>query len=492
MGKTKSKKFLQLKANRYKLIARKAQLSIQVLLVGFVTSIVLSGLVVWVDSHVRSVGRAELNSLAFAIAESGIEYYRWHLAHDPDDFQDGTGEEGPYIHSYNDKNGEKIGEFELGITAPATGSSIVTIRSTGKIEDVSSIEKIIEVKMAPASLARFAVISNSDVRFGEGTEVYGQLHSNGGIRFDGLAYNIVSSAKEDYNDPDHSGSNEFGVHTHISPVDPNPPTSTPVRTDVFVAGRRFPVPAIDFGSLTQDLAALKTAATSSAGYYKGGSSKYGWEIVLKTNDKFDLYKVTKLKNESYSCRKDMQSYQPGWGKWSIQQTSLESSDVDYPENGIIFIEDDLWVRGELDGARLTIATGRFPDNPSTWANIIINENIDYNNFDGSDSLALFAQNNILVGFDSADDLEFDAAVIAQQGFVGRYYYRQQCGANYSRNSVDTFGMIASNKRYGFAYTDGSGYQYRTITYDGNMLYMPPPNFPTTGSQYEIISWEEVK
>lgn len=475
-------------------LGQRAQLSIQILLVGFVTSIILSGLVIWVDSHVRSVGRAELNALAFGIAESGIEYYRWHLAHDPNDFQDGSTEAGPYTHFYYNKNGIKIGEFELEIEPPSTGSNIVTIQSTGKVEGNSSIKKIIKVKMAPASLARFAVISNSDVRFGEGTQVYGQVHSNGGIRFDGIAYNIVSSAKEEYNDPDHSEENEFGVHTHVSPADPLPSATTtiPVRTDVFVAGRRFPVPAIDFNSLTQDLSNLRAAATSSEGYYKEPSDKKGWEIVLKTNGKFDLYKVTRLKNESYACRKDMEEYQPGWGKWSIQQKNLEASNQDYPENGIIFIEDDLWVSGELDGARLTIAAGRFPDNPSTRANIIINESINYNNFDSSDSLALFAQKNILTGFDSENDLNIDAALIAQQGFVGRYYYRQQCGANYSRSSINAFGMIASNMRYGFAYTDGSGYSSRTIIYDGNMLYAPPPNFPTTGSQYEIISWQEIK
>ncbi len=53
-------------------------------------------------------------------------------------------------------------------------------------------------------------------------------------------------------------------------------------------------------------------------------------------------------------------------------------------------------------------------------------------------------------------------------------------------------MIASNKRYGFSYTDGTGYDIRNIIYDANMLYAPPPSFPLTTDQYSIISWEEVK
>jgi hypothetical protein len=54
-----------------------------------------------------------------------------------------------------------------------------------------------------------------------------------------------------------------------------------------------------------------------------------------------------------------------------------------------------------------------------------------------------------------------------------------------------YGMIGTNQRYGYAYTDGSGYQNRDITYDANLLYGPPPSFPLTSDQYEILSWEEL-
>ena len=53
-------------------------------------------------------------------------------------------------------------------------------------------------------------------------------------------------------------------------------------------------------------------------------------------------------------------------------------------------------------------------------------------------------------------------------------------------------MIVTDQRYGFAYTDGTGYQTRNIIYDANLLYSPPPSFPLTSDQYQTISWEEVK
>ncbi len=464
------------------------QLTIQILILGFVTVTMLSGFVLWSDTYVRNVSREKNKSQAFTIAEAGIEYYRWHLAHAPQDFKDGTASSGPYIHPYYDKDNVRIGEFQLDITAPATGTTIVQIVSTGKVDADPTATKVIKVKMGLPSLARFSVAANADIRFGEGTSVYGQLHSNGGIRFDGTAYNVVTSAKDKYDDPDHSGGQEFGVHTHVSPTDPLPPTSTPVRTDVFKAGRQFPVPAVDFTGITVDLANIKAQASTSGKYY-GPSGKSGYEIVLRTDDKFDIYKVNTLKAAPNNCNSDGAV---GWGTWSINTTSSVATGVAIPANGLIFVEDDVWVRGQINTARVTIASGRFPVNSNTYASITVNNDLKYTNYDGSDVISLMTQRNINAGLKSDDDLQIDAALVAQNGRVGRYYYGSSCGTEYKRSTISLYGMLASNRRYGFAYTDGTGYATRNLTYDGYLLYGPPPSFPITASQYDIISWEETK
>ena len=36
---------------------------------------------------------------AIQIAEAGVDYYRWHLAHVPDDYQDGTGAAGSRMYT---------------------------------------------------------------------------------------------------------------------------------------------------------------------------------------------------------------------------------------------------------------------------------------------------------------------------------------------------------------------------------------------------------
>ena len=471
----------------------KGQLSMQMLIYGGLVTILLTGFLSWTSNVVTSDLKFSSRTLAFSIAQAGVEYYRWHLAHAPTDYQDGTGGPGPYTHNYYDKSNNLVGQFILEITPPLNGSTIVIVKSTGKVLDDSSVEKIIEAKLGIPSFAKYAAVLNANVRFGDGTEVFGGIHSNGGVRFDGIANNLVTSAVTSYDDPDHSGANEFGVHTHISPTDPLPPATIPQRTDVFRIGRNFPVPAVDFAGITQTLADIKSAA-SSTGFYRGASGNFGYNVVLKTNDTFDFYRVTALVTAPSGCTNYLS--QDGWGTWSIQSETLLGN-YPMPSNGLIFLEDDVWIRGQINTSRLTIASARFPDNSSTRSSITINNDLLYTNYDGQDVISLIAQKNINIGMVSSSTLRVDAALMAQNGRVGRYYYRppssgQRCSPYHSRSAITTYGMIASSQRYGFAYTDGTGYQTRNLVYDTNLLYGPPPSFPLTTDSYEVLSWKELK
>jgi len=483
---------------RQMIASRRGQLSLEVLFFAAIVVVLITGFVFWALSFLQLSVRSFNRSLAFSIAESGIEYYRWHLAHDSDDFWDGQGSTstGPYTHNYYGKNGDIIGQFILDITPPPIGSTVVTIESTGKVVADNSVEKIIEVRMGIPSFAKYAVAANDTMRFGEGTEVFGEIISNGRIRFDGFAHNIVKSALPTSTDTDYDActSNVWGVHTCVDPDDPAPPTPAPSRPDVFAAGREFPVPAVNFDGLTQDLSSLKTLAQTD-GLYAPSSSASGYDLVLKTDGTFVLYKVNSLVSPPGGCNDYLG--QSGWGTWSVQSESVYASGT-LPSNGIFFVEDNLWVRGQIDDARLTIVSGRFPDNPSTRTSITVNSDILYTNYDGTDVIALIAQNNINIGMVSADDFRIDAALVAQNGRVGRYYYRPPwwffngCYPYHERYRVVSYGMIGTNQRYGFAYTDGTGYEVRDLIYDANLLYGPPPSFPLTSDNYVQMSWEEIK
>jgi hypothetical protein len=463
---------------------------IQTIIFSALAVIFIGGLASWSGTILRSVKQTTNRELALQIAEAGVDYYRWHLAHSPLDFKDGTNLSGPYVHDFKNKEGEIIGQFSLTIIPPPTGSTLVTIRSVGSLVASSSATRSLEVKLAIPSWAKYAVAANDNMRFGDGTEVFGPIHSNKGIRFDGLAHNIISSALAKYDDPDHTGGEEFGVHTHVSPADPLPPASVPTRSDVFLAGRQFPLSVIDFAGLTSDLANMKTSA-QSVGRYFAGSGLLGYHVVLKENGTFDLYKVKTLMSAPSGCSNFLS--QSDWGTWTIKSSGGEQFLNNYtiPSNGILFFEDHVWVDGKINGSRVTIASGRFPDNPSTRTSITVNNNLVYTNYTGSDAISLVAQNNINAGLASADTLRIDGALVAQNGRIGRFYYSGSCRPYDTRNTITLYGMLATNQRYGFAYTDNTGYANRNIIYDGNLLYAPPPSFPLTSDHYQIISWQEI-
>ncbi|MEK7641825.1 MAG: hypothetical protein AAB365_02415 [Patescibacteria group bacterium] len=496
--------------NRKWVQAHSGMVLVNVLIFATIAVTVTTGLVNWGATVLKTTRTLDAREQAFQVAEAGIEYYRWHLAHAPTDYQDGTGAPGPYVHTVLDADGDMVGSYSLTITPPATGSTIVRVRSTGTVVVDPSISRTIQATLAIPSLAKYAVVANAAMRFGEGTEVFGPIHSNAGIRFDGLAHNIVTSGVASYDDPDHdeSGSErlEYGVHTHVaappgSGVNDSyrpaemPPATPPNRADVFMAGRQFPVPTFDFTGLTTDLSAMKSNAQASGRYYAHSGSQ-GYHIVLKTNDTYDLYRVNSLRSAPNNCTNT--ANQTNWGTWSVNSQTLIASNQTFPANGIIFLEDHVWVDGTINGARLTIASGRFPDNVTTRTDITINDDLLYTNYDGTDVISLIAQRNINVGLWSQDDLRIDAALVAQNGRAGRWYYENDCrttgggGQNYYvRNQLTLYGMIATNERYGFAYTDDTGYTNRDIIYDSNLLYGPPPSFPLTSSQYTTISWQEI-
>ncbi len=499
---------------------QKGLVLINVLIFAVIAVIITIALINWAATMIKHTRQLSAKEQAMQIAEAGIDYYRWHLAHYPTDYKDGTATttNGPFVHDFKDKDGNVIGQFSLTITPPLIGSTLVRIRSTGTVVDTPGVSRTIQVAMAIPSFARYATIANDFMNFGSGTEVFGPIHSNGGIRFDGLAHNVISSSLSSVDDPDHNDSGaekfEFGVHTHVNAPPASgittgyvsaetPPNPVQNRTDVFIAGRQFPVPVVDFLGITTDLAKMKADAISAGKYYPS-SGMQGYRIVLRTDDKFDIYRVRNLAAvPDNDCENDQN--ETGWGTWSIRtpfnntNTPTVQTGVPIPANGIIFVEDNVWVEGQISTARVTIAAGRFPDNPTTWRNIIVNNNLRYSNTDGTDTIALIAQGNILTGLyddGGGENLRIDAAVIAQNGRVGRYYYSSDCGSTRLMNEITLFGMIGSNKRYGFAWGSGStitsGFQERNIVYDGNLLYAPPPSFPLTSNQYTTLSWEEIE
>ena len=406
--------------------------------------------------------------LAFQISEAGINYYRWHLAHDSTDYYDGQGvtSTGPYIHEYQDKDGNIIGYFSLGIIPPSIGSSVVTVSSTGWIVKQPESKRTIKARIGFPSLTDYAFLTNTDVWIGDSEVTSGKFHANGGIRYDGLGNAPITSAKYDYSCQDHHGCG-----------------GGQLKPGIWGAGGptnywNFPVPLIDFSAVTAKLAEIKAGA-ESGGKKLSGSGYQGWHIKFLSDG---TYKVRKVQ----TCT----SYR-GWDigdtkfRWHcIDVGSYHSDDwVTYsmPANGYIYVEDRVWVDGVVNG-RATIGT-------ASGKSIIIYDDITYLAKDGTHVLGLIAEQDVLIPHNSPDDLEINAAMLAQNGAAKRYYY-----AGDTKDDIYTYGSVITNETWTWSWVSGggsvvSGYENTNSTYDANLTYNPPPGFPV-GSEYNLISLKQ--
>jgi len=498
-------------------------------------SIILVSMISFVVSQIKFGFNRVEKEKAFHVAEAGIYYYRWYVAHETynkspsginEFWQSGTalGIASPYEADY-----EGLGKYKIEVEQPSPGSTIAVVKSTGWTYKTPEVKRIVQVRLRRPSWSEYAVLVDDFIRFGEGTEIYGKIHSNKGMRVDGHVYNLATSLISEVDDPDHCegnwdsvwngckdvlvcdhNHNEFGVHTHVnappgSGINNNfrpleaPPSSVSARTDIFMAGRNFPVSKIDFNGAILAMDDMRTEAqkpngtninncTSGGCYF---DSDYPRRITLKSDGTMDVCRVASYNSSSYSdgCyvygTYAITRYARNSGTGTCTSCSGNCAPATYtiPNNGIIFVDNNIWVEGTINGKKVTIAAA----NSSGTGDIYLGtNNIVYTNFDGSDIIGLVAERNISIVANSLNNLTIDAALLAQSGRVGRDYY----SSAYNRSTITMNGSMATAFRYGFAYTDGTGYNTRILNFDNNLLYYPPPYFPT-GTDYSIDLWEEL-
>jgi Tfp pilus assembly protein PilX len=474
--------------------------------------VILTSLIGYIVSQLNYSSSQVERQEALEIAEAGVYWYNWYLAHETDgktaqqinNFWQGTspnplGVGSPYQQTFTAPDGQTLGSYSLAVQRPSPGSTIVMVTSTGWTNQAPSAKRTVQVRFRRPSWSEYAVLANDVMRFGQGTVINGKIQSNYGIRMDGTAYNVVSSSVASYDDPDHSGPNEYGVHTHlIAPADTSladpylnsevPTGSNPTppdRPDVFKAGRQFPVPTVSFTGVTSNLAYMKTQAQSSGVYFSKISGTGGERIIFNNNGTFNACAVYQYDTNAYSINNYYQysSHNHVYTCSTCSGACMHTYAI--PNGGVIYVENNAWVEGSINGQRVTVVAANLIGGASPDIYLGMN-NLTYTNFNGNDIIGLVAQNNISVVENSQNYLTIDGALLAQNGRVGRNWYSSM----YNKNTITVNGSIATNQRYGFAYTDGTGYANRILNFDNNLIYYPPPYFPT-GTEYAIDLWQEL-
>jgi hypothetical protein len=462
-----------------------------ILIIASIFIIFAVSLISWsITGHKETVRKVK-QTQSLQVAEAGVNYYKWHLAHNDSDYKDGNdwccNEDpdltlqdcgnvcGPYVHDYYDYDNNLIGQFSLKIIPPEVGSTVYTVESTGHTAGGDSIEKKVTALVGKRSLAEYSFLTNSPIWIGEDESTSGPLHSNGGIRFDGTCNAEVTSAVEEYNC---SGTGHGCSGTKPGIWGSGGPSTY----------WRFPVPAIDFDLFSVSLADIKNEAQDNGIYY-GDSGAEGYLIKFLSDATVDIYRVDSLEAKVWYYNFE----QGGWRKEAeeIQDKTLLGN-YSMSSNGLIFIEDDVWVEGTVNG-KVTLAAAKFPENPNNYAKIRINDNIKYLARDGNHNLGLMAQGDVLVPRYAPSDLTIDAMLLSQKGHVYyRYYWPHSV-----KDNIEVYGGIITNLFWTWTWVtwDGSewvtvdGYDNTSTIYNNNLTFSPPPSFPTS-ENFEVLKWEE--
>jgi len=467
---------------------QKGTITPALLLIASAFIIIIYGLLFILGLQFEYSHRQVASDKALHFAEAGIDYYRWHLNVDPDDFKDGTGSgSGPYEHDYNDPQGGKIGEYSLLIDAPTDSNPVVTITSTGWTTQYPRVKRTIVAKYGRVSLTRFAFLHNSNVWFGDDVTINGPVFSNGGIRLDGHNTSTVESSKVTYTCGEESGCN------------PDNDGNYPTKPGVWGNGEidelwSWGVTPIDFDSIKVNFNTMKDAANDPAiGVYLAPTANQGYHLVFSDNGDVTIYEVTgvdiiKGYSLEYGCENLAQEI--------TSQTILGTYSV--ADKQIIFAEGNVWIEGVVKG-KITVVAAKYPlgsYNTTVW----ITQNITYLDKSGDNKLGLISEKDIVFGRDVPDYFKINGALLAQNGRTIRHHYgKQGCksqGNDKIKNEFEFYGSLISNQRSYWNFSSGqgspaSGFTKSILDYDSTLLNDPPPYFPSTG-EYEFISWEEIK
>lgn len=465
---------------------------ILVLVFGGIFVMLMGSLTGYILVQKRSQFASESKERALQIAEAGLDYYKWFLAHYPDDLQDGTGVAGPYVHSYSDPEGGTIGQFSLDISGNSQCDVVnaVEITSTGSDNINPTYTRVVYGKYSRPSVAEYAYILNSNVWAGADRTITGPYHSNGGIRMDGTNNSVVSSGVSNW-----LCTSSFGCS----------PDST--ENGVFGAGPnsalwKYPVPPVDFTGITIDLVNMKSIANSEGLYFNpfgGNPEQKGYHMIFKADGTVDVYKVL---NTDWVWAEHASDFAWHQDYELITNENFMGNYVIPPDCGLIFASAKLWIEGVISNKVTVVAAN--VQNPGIDLGMILSGDITYTAYDGSVGLTAIAEDYVNIPLLSPDDMVLNGIFIAQLGSFGRNYYTtsgshdvpSMYDSYVKRNTLTINGSIVSNGRVGTKWTSGgvfkSGYDTRVNTYDRKLAIDPPPMTPYTSNDYRFIEWLELK
>jgi len=448
------------------------QLLVLVLVFGSVFLIIISSFISSTISQSQVIEFRYQQQQAGDIAEAGLNYYKWYLAHNPGDISGGG------VYEYTDPETGRIGEYELSVSGNSYCGQIssINVTSTGRTDANPDAVAIISATYKQPTVAEYSFINNEGVRFGDNRVITGPVHGNNWVHMDGAHNSFVGSGIASYG-------SEGGVFTSA------PPAPSNANPALFV----YPIDPINFTGLTIDLAQIRTSAIADGIYYGPIPSYDGYKVLFNGNGTVDVFRVrTSTSYWSYSSTED---WHTGEYNYITSQNRIANDRIIDPDCPVLFFEDKLWIEGAID-QKVAIAAGLNTSNAQT--NIVIDGNVTY--VAGTEAgLVAIAEDDIDIGIDVPDSMTVNGIYIAQNGRFGRNHYDSSLPSVLDpyryRTQLTRLGSVVSNLRGGTSWSNASdvvisGFYNRDTSFDRDQIDNPPPLTPTTNDVYELQDWRQ--
>lgn len=475
---------------RYAIRDTRARGTIVLLVLGYmgILSIILGTISSYGLTQSKHGTIISIREQALHVAEGGLEYYRWFLAHNSSIMDTGAGLVTPYTYTIDDPEGGELGEATVTatITSQCGVPQWVDIQSVGRATSNTAFKRQLSARYMKPSTAEYSYIVNTNVWAGADRTIRGPYHSNGGVRMDGTHNSDVTSAVSTWNCTSSYGCNPTqGTAPGVVGNGSNPALWT------------YPVTSIDFAGIAVDFTNLRTKAQTQGGIYyassTGSVNSRGYHMRFNSDGTVSIYRVTGTNGySSYSSQ-----YGNGTEYSVITAETLLGTYAIPSACSLIFAEDRLWVEGTVKGKVTVIAAT--PNDAGTSPDIYLNNNILYSTTDGSDGITLVAERNVLVPLVVPNTMEIHGVFVATNGHYGRDYFSTSnlpgsLDPYAQRSTLTTVGTVVSNGRTGTSWNCGGvycgGFQTRYDYYDQLLAFSPPPFTPTALTTYKFALWRE--
>jgi hypothetical protein len=400
---------------------KRGSIMLLVLVFGSIFFIILAASIQFIIIENRLQNMLLGKAQSFAIAEAGINYYGWFLSQFPSDFQNGTGQAGPYTTTYNDpQTGSALGTYTLDIVGSSAcgATQAVHLVSTGVPATSPNIHSTIRATYASPSVSQ---------------------------------YNLITSA--------------------------NTPSG------------------VTFSALTPDFAALRDAAQAQGVYVPRHlvpqSPHLGYHLIFTGDGYLTIYLVQSLTTLSAKLAETQKSN----NDYTLikTETFYQTVPID-PACGLIYAEDNVWLEGVVTG-KVTVVAATLSGGTSA-ADVILHNNLLYSTLDGSDSLTVLSEHNILIAPDSPTNMTLRGTYVATEGIFGRNNYigsAPNCLYE-NRDTLNIIGTVVSNLTPITSWPNlcasglHAGYQTTNMSLDPLAATNPPPYTPTVSAFKTFLNW----